>query len=76
MYFQRLARSKACSDAGLLDSNVFQRSLQFYSSACEFLLLTMKDAVDGQKGVFTQGTTGGMVRNKWSLIVDTRCCVL
>jgi hypothetical protein len=38
---QKLSKSKACADTGLLDTNLFQRCLQFYSAASEFLLKTM-----------------------------------
>ncbi|XP_040567743.1 ubiquitin conjugation factor E4 B [Lepeophtheirus salmonis] len=34
---KKLNKSKACSDTGLLDPQVFNRCLQFYSTVCEFL---------------------------------------
>ncbi len=42
--FQKLSKAKACADTGLLDQQLFQRCLQFYSSVSQFLLLTMRDA--------------------------------
>lgn len=35
---QKLSKAKSCADIGLLDTNVFQRCLIFYSSVAEFLL--------------------------------------
>jgi len=36
-----LGKSKQCADVGLLDKNLFQRCLQFYSSVSRFLLIAM-----------------------------------
>lgn len=41
--FQKLTRSKSCADAGLLDENVMRRSLMFYTSVAEFLLMILTD---------------------------------
>lgn len=40
---QKLTRSKACADAGLLDENLLRRSLMFYTSVAEFLLMILTD---------------------------------
>ena len=40
--FKRLTRSKAASDAGLLDPNLFMRCMTFFSSVCEFMLRAMQ----------------------------------
>ncbi len=41
---KRVSKSKMCADGGLLDRNLFQRCVTFYSSVSEFLLqaMTMK----------------------------------
>ena len=36
-----LGKSKQCADVGLLDKDLFQRCLQFYSSVSRFLLIAM-----------------------------------
>ena len=36
-----MSKAKSCADIGLLDTNVFQRCLVFYSSVAEFLLRQM-----------------------------------
>ena len=62
---KKLSKSKACADAGLLDTNLFQRCLQFFSSASEFLLLAMKGAVNKETGTFASGnmvSSGGFGR--------------
>lgn len=40
---QRLTRSKACADAGLLDRCLMRRTLQFYTTVAEFLLCIMNE---------------------------------
>ena len=44
---QKLCKSKACADTGLLDANIFQRCVTFYSSVAQFLLMTMLDKKSG-----------------------------
>ena len=44
---QKLSKAKSCSDIGLLDTNVFQRCLGFYSSVAEFLLRQMTHVPNG-----------------------------
>ena len=39
---KRFNKAKMAADVGLLDSNLFSRSLNFYSSVCEFLLKMMQ----------------------------------
>ena len=38
---KKLGKSKQCADVGLLDRQLFQRCLQFYSSVSRFLLIAM-----------------------------------
>ena len=45
---KKLTKSKQCSDIGLLDRNLFQRTLQFYASVAEFLILSMVDTKTGK----------------------------
>lgn len=42
---KKLIKSRSCSDVGLLDTNLFQRCLQFYSSVTEYLLMAMSRRV-------------------------------
>jgi ubiquitin conjugation factor E4 B len=56
---QKLSKSKACADTGLLDSNLFQRCLQFFSSVAEFLLLTMQDRISPETGALV--SSGSMM---------------
>ena len=49
-WFQKLSKAKACADVGLLDTNVFQRCLVFFSSVAEFLLRQMTNAAENVSG--------------------------
>lgn len=41
------SRSKACADAGLLDKNLLRRTLFFYTSVAEYLLMVMTNTPKG-----------------------------
>lgn len=45
---KKLTKSKMCYDIGLLDDNLLRRCMQFYSTACEYILYQMEGrAIDG-----------------------------
>lgn len=41
LFFQKLNRSKACADTGLLDEALIRRAMVFYTSVAEFLMHTL-----------------------------------
>ena len=45
-----MSKAKNCADVGLLDTNVFQRCLVFFSSVAEFLLRQMTNAASNVSG--------------------------
>uniref|UniRef100_A0A336M9J2 Ubiquitin conjugation factor E4 B n=1 Tax=Culicoides sonorensis TaxID=179676 RepID=A0A336M9J2_CULSO len=40
---KKLTRARQASDIGLVDPNILRRSLQFYSTVCEYILYAMED---------------------------------
>ena len=59
--FQKLSKSKACSDTGLLDTNLFQRCLQFFSSVSEFLLILMQGLINPESGALQPPAYGSLI---------------
>lgn len=42
---KKLSKAKACADTGLLDTNMLERCLTFYSAVSEYLLAVMSGRV-------------------------------
>ena len=61
-FFQKLNKSKYCADVGLLDTYLFQRCFQFYSSVTEFLFKALdrkSEKSEGPDGESASGTATG-----------------
>ena len=62
IFFQKLNKSKYCADVGLLDTYLFQRCFQFYSSVTEFLFKALdrkSEKSEGPEGESASGTATG-----------------
>ncbi len=51
-----MSKAKACADVGLLDTNVFQRCLTFFSSVAQFLLRQMTNATNDENDESSSST--------------------